>query len=172
MDGTTETGAEAAPPVVELAAPEDPLLRELLAYWQDVHRADSRLPGRGDIDPTAMPHLLTSLFLVDVEAEAKAEAIYRIRLMGSIHEQLYGRGFTGCTLEQAMGDGARYFRCNFDKVRERRAPLSYRGKLVWWAERDWIDFESIQMPLSTDGMRIDMILGAAVFSSNGRRLRA
>lgn len=171
MYGITETGAEAMPPVVELAAPEDSSLCELLAYWQSAHRADSRLPGRADIDPTAMPHLLASLFLVDVEAEADAEAIYRIRLMGSMHERLYGRSFTGDTVEQAMGDGARYFRCNFDKVRQRRAPLSYRGKLVWWADREWIDFESIQMPLSADGTRIDMILGAAVFSSNGRRLR-
>jgi hypothetical protein len=172
MDGITGTGAEAAPPVVELAAPEDPMLRDLLAYWQGAHRAGGQLPGRADIDPTAMPHLLTSLFLVDVETEAEADAVYRIRLMGSLHERLYGRSFTGRTVEQAMGDGARYFRCNFDKVRERRAPLSYRGKLVWWSDRDWLDFESIQMPLSTDGTRIDMILGAAVFSSNGRLLRA
>jgi hypothetical protein len=174
MYGIRETGAEAPPPVVELAAPEDPALRALLAYWQGAHRADGGLPGRADIDPTALPHLLASLFLVDVEAgaEAQARAIYRIRLMGSLHEQLCGGSFTGRTVDEAMGDGARYFRCNFDQVRQRRAPLSYRGKLVWWAARDWFDFESIQMPLATDGTRIDMILGAAVYSSNGRRWRA
>lgn len=172
MRGITEAGAAAAPPVVELAAPEDPALRELLAYWQGAHHADGGLPGRADIDPTALPHLLASLFLVDVEADTSPLATYRIRLMGSLHERLYGGSFTGRTVEEAMGEGARYFRCNFDQVRQRRAPLCYRGKLVWWQPRDWIDFESIQMPLSADGTRIDMILGAAVFSSNGRRWRA
>lgn len=169
MNAVADARAEASPRVEEVAAPEDLLLQSLMSYWQDRHPQPGLLPGRDDIDPAALPRLLPHLFLIDVE-EGEETPVYRVRLTGGVHDRLYGGSFVGQTVEEAMGEGARFFRCNFDQVRERRAPLCYRGKLIWWEDRDWLDFESIQMPLASDGVKIDMILGAAVFSLLGRKL--
>lgn len=170
MEQTRAAPDSGAPAVVEVATPQDLLLQDVLAYWRGKCPDEDTLPGRAAIDPTEIPRLLPHLYLVDVEQAAALQPVYRLRLIGSVHERLYGgKVQIGRTVDELMGERARYFHCNFDAVRRRRAPVGYRGKLVWWPDRDWLDFESIQMPLAGDGRNIDMILGATVFSILGRK---
>jgi hypothetical protein len=39
-------------------ASADARVHELFRYWQDIHPTDGGLPGRAQIDPTAIPSLL------------------------------------------------------------------------------------------------------------------
>lgn len=150
--------------------PQDLLLQELRAYWQSRCGANGRLPGRAEIDPADLPQLLPYLFLIDVETGSDAlRPGYRVRLLGSAQTVIYNGNYTGQTIEDMMGGKATLFRHAFDQTRLRRGPVGYAGKLVWWFGKEWIDFESIQMPLAGDGRQIDMIIGAGVFSVMGRK---
>ncbi len=157
------------PRIQERPAPEDLLLQDLLAYWQSKIGPDGRLPSRSDIDPAERTHLLPYLFLIDVESGAGPQPAYRVRLLGTAQSVIYNGSFAGQTIDQMMGSKATLFHHAFDQVRLRRGPVGYAGKLIWWFGKEWIDFESIQMPLAGDGENVDMIIGAAVFSIMGRK---
>lgn len=163
-----ETGPD-APRIREMPAPQDLLLQDLLVFWQSKCGPSGRLPGRGDIDPADKPQLLPHLFLIDVDGTGDARPDYRVRLIGTAQSVIYNGSYTGQTIEQMMGSKATLFRHAFDQARQRRGPVGYAGKLVWWFGKEWIDFESIQMPLASDGNTIDMIIGAGVFSIMGRK---
>lgn len=157
------------PKIREVPAPRDLVLRNLLAYWRSKCEPDGRLPGRAAIEPADLPQLLPHLFLIDVESGNDTAPAYRVRLLGTAQSVIYNGSYTGQTIEQMMGSKATLFRHAFDQVRQRRGPVGYEGKLVWWFGKEWIEFESIQMPLASNGDAIDMIIGAGVFSIMGRK---
>lgn len=165
MNDTTAEG----PRIREMPAPQDLVLCDLLAYWRSKCGPDGRLPGRAAIDPADLPQLLPHLFLIDVEGGEEAAPAYRVRLLGTAQSVIYNGSYTGQTIEQMMGSKATLFRHAFDQARHRRGPVGYAGKLIWWFGKEWIEFESIQMPLAGDGNAIDMIIGAGVFSIMGRK---
>ncbi len=59
---------------------ESNTLRQLFLYW-DEKRGHCRAPSRDDIDPAGIREVLSSVFLIDVEAEPRR---YRVRLMGTV----------------------------------------------------------------------------------------
>lgn len=132
-------------------------LRALYAYWQDLRR-DGRLPARVDIDPSRIPDVLPNIGLFDVE---QAPRRYRIRLMGMQIVSWYGCDLSGRYLDEIdFGDRPEFTFALLDQVVDRRAAGHMTGEYTKQDGRT-IRYERLFMPLSSDGRRVDMVIGAA-----------
>lgn len=127
----------------------------VFSYWASLRR-DGRLPARADIDPARLKKLLPTVSLTDV---LDGPLDYRIRLAGTALYPVYGCEITGKGLRDIYSrETAGYWRTELDKVVRLRRPgvgchnLAWRGaphtSLIW-----------MRLPLSSDGERVDMILG-------------
>lgn len=131
-------------------------------YWQEKCRG-RRMPARADFDPVEMPvRLLPYLMLVDVVPDARR---FVYRLVGTGEVEIRGNdptgksvieGFFGTTIEDAL---SWYTRCV-----ELKAPLVDAEPFVAFNGR-YITEETIFLPLSDDGINVNMIM---VFSHSSR----
>lgn len=135
-------------------------LRDLIAYW--LAAAGGRaMPARADIDPTRIPSLLPFVWLCDHLSDAGR---FRYRLMGDHVRHAYRDNVTGRFLDEieppkATEDIAYCFR----QAVEQPCVVHIDGWL--YADTDKpTPGECILLPLASDGARVDMILGATVFS--------
>ncbi len=127
---------------------------ELFAYWASLKRA-GKLPSRSDIHPAGFQRLLPTVSLIDVREDGD----YRQRLAGTELYSVYGREITGRTLGDIYNSqAADYWRIQLDEVVRTGKPgvgvhnLSWRGaghiQILW-----------LRLPLATNGVDVDMILG-------------
>lgn len=127
----------------------------LYDYWRS-KCGNRKMPRRADIDPTEIPpRLLPCISLVDVVADARR---YVYRLVGTADVQVRGHdptgksvieGFYGPDVEDALG-------C-YDKVVATRAPLLDPVPFMATNGR-YSTEETIFLPLSDDGINVNMIL--------------
>ena len=135
------------------------ILSDIHRYWLDC-RGQRPMPSRADIDPADIPQLLPYLLLTDLLDDGR----YRFRLVGTEVERSFGAPMTGRTLEELMsGDYLAFMRSLYRKViAEKRAIYStsrYSG-----ADGDSPLFtKRVMMPLSSDGLVVDMVISAQVF---------
>ena len=135
------------------AAIGDDGMRRLLAYWS-AKRRGRELPARADIDPVDMSFALGRLALIEV---AEPAGQFRIRLQGTELLWWLGRDLTGKTLEQIAAPALRTLILEMlaDCI-DKRAPIHRAGSLV---VNDILrGYETLILPLSADGQRIDMLL--------------
>jgi hypothetical protein len=133
-------------------------------YWRE--RCGSRLmPARSDIDPVDMPHqLLPFINLVDVVAD---ERRYVYRLVGTGDVEVRGQDPTGkSVLDGFFAPCAEDALSCYDQVVATRTPLLDPNPFIA-PNGKYVMEETIFLPLSSDGVKIDMIL---VFS-HSRDLR-
>lgn len=133
-----------------------PLLRRLFEYWFD--KAAGRMaPARGDIDPVDFSYAIGWTTLVDV-LETGAE--FQARVFGGGMAMMAGQELTGRTsaamqdpeLRQAIVTNLRWVVTN-------RKPLRiYREQTT--AQRRY-RYETVILPLSSDGRQVDQLLMAA-----------
>ena len=139
---------------------------ELYAYWAGL-RSGPRLPGRGDIKPEDFKRLLPTVSLIDVRRDPLD---FRLRLAGTGLYSVYGREITGRGLDDVYNSAAAdYWRVELGKIVEERRPavgvhsLSWRGashmSILW-----------LRLPLATNGVDVDMILGYDAVVGNTRGL--
>ena len=132
------------------------VVRQAYAYWRSKQTGEL-LPGRADIRPEDVPHLLPYLFLVDVTRRPIA---FRFRLVGTAFNEWSGREYTGVALtQQEFGP---HWRRVFDDytLAVRRAEPRYAAYQAPWVSREHRYYERIVAPLATDGRRVDMLFGA------------
>jgi hypothetical protein len=136
----------------------DPRLAALRRYW-DAVRGRRAMPSRADIDPADIPRLLPHLFLVDVGATVDD---LRWRLAGTEVVRLFGLEVTGRPVGTGMLPTAgRLMRARFAFVARNAHPAYATG--VMQAERnDHTPFQRLLLPLSSDGVRVDMLVGILV----------
>ena len=141
------------------AAPEitHPELRELHQHWE-ARRGTRPMPARADFDPVELPRaLLPNLFLVDVEEEPRR---FRYRLVGTELTAVMKRELKGLYIDEMPFLFRKFALPAYAEVMERAAP-TYRQ--INALEALWrIRYERLLLPLSDDGRRINMILGAIV----------
>ncbi len=129
-------------------------LRELYAYWR-LKAANRKLPARADIDPCEIPTLLPYLCLIDVVGNPAA---FRYRLIGTKVVDLRGNDITGRWVDDDL-----YPKNLHDVVTmmssavETRAPVVGHNRF-WVPGKTWSKVEWLNLPLSTNGERIDMLL--------------
>jgi len=134
----------------------DDSLRLLYTYWRSKCRG-RRMPSRADIDPTEMGFILGWMNLIDVLHDPFR---FRFRLQGTMLAASSGVEMTGRFLEEhPHPDHRAFLRRIWELTVERREPtlLRHERKIT---NRSRI-YESLRLPLSSDGDAIDMLMVAA-----------
>jgi len=141
-----------------------PEMNEIHAYWL-AKRGQRRMPSRQDIEPTEIPRLLRNVMLIDVLHDP---ARFRYRLIGTNVVDATGENRTGKCF-----DSVDFFAAN-PIVREQYAAAVATGEPVHSLEpfyrldtRREYEVERLLLPLSSDGVTVDMILVYFHFKSGG-----
>ena len=137
-------------------------LSDLYAYWRSIRPADGVLPGRQHFDPIAIPRLLPSIWILDIQREPFR---LKYRLVGTNIVTVHHADFTGRWYDEARPallkvspDYTRYRRM----AEEGRATWR-RGKPVLAVDPHWHTTENVMMPLATDGRNVDKLLCASIY---------
>jgi hypothetical protein len=133
------------------ATPAD--VQALYGYW-DKKRGSRLMPARSDLDPADLVPFLPSILLVDVVMD---DRLYVYRLVGTREVHMRGSDPTGKpVMENSFHDRALALR-NYDQVVLSKAPHLDATPTVS-SDREWLDMESIFLPLSENGNEVDKIL--------------
>jgi hypothetical protein len=140
-----------------------PKVKWMYEYWQ-AKRMGREMPRRSDFDPLEMRSVLGNLCLVEVTAEAPRRYLFRVD--GSNLANITGFDLTGKFADQLPDPAYRdYGLALYDRVVAARAPV------ILVSDEDWagvgMRVESVTMPFSTDGARVDYLLDA-VFPTKHR----
>lgn len=128
---------------------------ELYAYWQ-TRRPEGRLPSRADISPEGFKRHLPGVSLTEV---IHGGARFRFRLAGTGLYRVYGREITGLSLEGAFPSrAADAWSEELQKVVATRKPGAGAHSLAWRGS-EHLTVLWLRLPLSSDGRRVDMLLG-------------
>jgi hypothetical protein len=151
-----------APAVGRLVRSADQLYRRkhrrLYDYWQSLRPEGHGLPSRRDIDPLEIPDLLANLWLTDVVSET-GTVRFRERLVGTTLARLYGRDTTGKFFEEIYaGEHLARQLATYRAVVEHALPHLARLR-VPLADRDFIIYDRLMLPLASDTRTPDMIIG-------------
>ena len=133
---------------------------EVFRYWR-AQRRGRRLPARRDIDPLAMKKNLPLISLIDVTNPHPVNdpEAFRQRLAGTELYAAYGEEITGKTISEIyMADQAQYWAQELSLVVETKKPNVGLHSLAWRGSKDMALFW-IRLPLASDGVNVDMILG-------------
>ncbi|WP_417513585.1 PAS domain-containing protein [Minwuia sp.] len=135
---------------------ESRIIRDGAAYW-DRLRGERPYPLRRDVDPLTMPrHLLPYVLLIDIISTNPPD--FRWRLIGTHVTGVMGRDSTGRVWSELYSEE------HFETLTIGPRTALTTGqpcRTVAGApdnERNFITLESIDLPLSTDGVAIDMLL--------------
>jgi hypothetical protein len=132
-------------------------IRDLMAYWQG-KCAGRVMPRRADIDPVDIPSHLRDVFLLDVLDGGKD---FRYRLIGTRIVAGMGRDATGrriTELYRRQPEAATALVQLFGKGVAEKRPVFVRGRIFWLPTRDVRLFEAGYLPLSEDGVTVNMVL--------------
>ena len=139
-----------------LDAPCEPGLQTLHRYWTSKCGTQS-MPSRSLIRPSEIKPLLPYVMIWSVE-DARTER-YSIRLVGDAIVQFTGKHVTGLTVDETMApDAARLLKHVFADICATGVPRFRAGKAYWAQHQDYRNFEACFLPLSEDGVTVNMIL--------------
>lgn len=139
-----------------------PTLSFLRDHW-NAKRGARAMPSRDDLRPAEMRAHLGWLCMLDV-LDGGAE--FRYRLIGTMISEYFFWNPTGKTVSEAFAAQPAKLR---DAVLgvcrcavQSRAPLRVYGD-AGWAGKGIEECEGLYLPLSSDGMKVDVLLHAFVF---------
>jgi hypothetical protein len=139
-------------------------IQTVYRYWKDKAGA-RRMPARRDIDPVDLVPFLPSIMLVDVctpapeSGNAAAHGHYVYRLVGTREVEMRGSDPTGKPVAtHALGGMTDLALQNYDTVVRTRMPLFDRNEEDVQIHERLRDLDSVLLPLSSDGDRVDMVL--------------
>jgi hypothetical protein len=143
---------------------EDPAgqrLRAIYAYWDDKRRG-RLMPSRVDIDPLELKPFLPQLVLLDVEGDPPR---FRYRLVGTEVTEVR-RGLPKCDPTGEFVDAVTHHQGtsavlgHYRRVVAEQKPSLDAGTYAQSQERPWARFSRLVLPLSTDDVRVNMLLVA------------
>lgn len=124
-----------------------------LRYWRSKSEAAS-IPSRSQIDPLEMRHFLSKVLMIDVESERE----FTYRLCGTHVAAINGKDLTGQRASEVnLGASSPQFIEAYQSAIRGREPILFTGDL-WWQDRQWVGFEQIILPLSTDSLAVDKLM--------------
>lgn len=141
----------------------DHKLRRLYDYWRSLCQ-ESAYPSRRDIDPVDIPDLLPNIFLLDVIGDAQD---FVFRLAGTLVEDAFSmplRGKSIADIQRAAGTPIPV--AQHVEVARGGGPRYREGEMLV-AGRDHWKTHRLLLPLSSDGQRVDVLMGGAVFLIGG-----
>lgn len=136
----------------------DPILSGAFRYWRR-QRGSRAMPPRRAIDPIEIPRLLPNLQLIDVVEGGR----FRYRLTGTGLVTAFGKEYTGKHLDELFaGDELAYAVRVYSTVCSERRPVFLRNR--YGTTRDVAMVANrLYMPLSDDGVSVNVIFGALTF---------
>jgi hypothetical protein len=133
----------------------DEHVRELYAYWNG-RRAGRTMPLRTDIHPADFPHHLPGIVLVDVRWQETLDFVYRV--VGTREAEARGFNPTGKrVVGNWFGSGEERVLNNYRFVATKASYL-YDYDPFMTKDGHFLVDESLFLPLSFDGARVDQIL--------------
>jgi len=148
---------EATPELDEfLQRPENAAFLEFYEYWRRTG-AGKAMPARADIDPLDIPQLLANVFLMDVVRGPPQR--FRFRLVGTRIAELEGEMTSKFLDEFVPGAAGTAMARHYEDTVEGR--LSVRRETLHWRKREYINYDVLLLPLSSDGRTVDMLMGLA-----------
>jgi hypothetical protein len=173
----TELGSPSDPSLVEEIETPDVTpelleatgMRRLYEVWIDAARGSGRsMPARADIDILELTSYIGELSLLEVVDDG---ADFRYRVLSGGAAKLLGRDYTGMLLSETAS--------HRDRERVERLMQRYRRvvelKVPWYArtpaipEMPVLYTERLALPLSDDGIKVNMILMARKSGPRRRR---
>ena len=149
--------------VVESVSPERiraESLRNLLSYWQTKSAHLGRLPARADLQPDEMLPFLPFVALITVQNQ---DPRFQFRLVGTGIVGAFGRETTSRAVDEKLfGDNASEVERFFSIPVQTRGPAYATGKYTVAPTGRGLPFETLLVPLSSNGQAIDMLLGGLV----------
>lgn len=130
-------------------------LIELLRYWKSLSSV-GRLPGRKDIDPLNIPHILPYCELLDVYLDPLD---FEYRLIGTKIDEITCGKYTGLRVSEIPTQIApslvyELYREVVESKKPVRTVLPYIGD-----QPGIVEVESLVLPLANNGHDVDMLLG-------------
>jgi hypothetical protein len=148
---------EATPELREfLHRPENAAFLEFYEYWLG-KGAGKGMPARADIDPLDIPALLANVFLIDVVPGKPRR--FRFRLVGTRITELEGEMTNRFLDEFVPGAAGTAMARHYEDTLEGR--IYVRHETLHWRKRDYINYDVLLLPLSSDGRTVDMLFGLA-----------
>ncbi|HYM02503.1 MAG TPA: PAS domain-containing protein [Stellaceae bacterium] len=152
--------------VIDPGALDDARFEEIRAYWNN-KRGVRPMPARADIDPLELKSHLGDLLLIDVFPDLSD---FRFRLLGTNITATYGRDNTGRTVREIYetSDPETFTSLStlYRVVATARVPVR-AGFSLRAVNKAFIKFDSLYLPLSSDGVAVDMILCETHFTVMG-----
>lgn len=131
----------------------------LTEYWTE-KKAGRIAPARRDIEPADLRDLLPNVFLVDVERHPTR---FRFRLVGTEIVEAYGIDATGRFLDDLdFSDRAPSVIAHYAAAVTTREPSCHSVQFTRGSGRH-LSYERVILPLSADGVSVDMLLGGICF---------
>ena len=135
-----------------------PALRSLFDYW-DGKRGDQRFLLRSQLEPREIASLLPLVFILKVQQEPRR---YLIQLMGTEIVAQVGGDYTGRYLDELdLGEIKEKVLAGYDHVVDRVEPHLEFAEFTQ-RRRGKMQVERLALPMSTDGEKIDLILGSVI----------
>jgi hypothetical protein len=139
-----------------LHKPENGPFLEFHEYWQR-KGAGKVMPARADIDPLDIPQLLANIFLVDVVPGDPQR--FRFRLVGTRIAELEGEMTNRFLDEFVPGAAGTAMARHYEDTAQGR--LYVRHETLHWRRRDYVNYDVLLLPMSSDGRTVDMLFGLA-----------
>src|SRR5690242_10747713 len=138
---------------------ESPALLAIARHWHAV-RANGRIPGWSDLEPSAIAAHLTRLWSFKYDRHSGE---FTARLAGNRIMVATGHSFRGTTLKELHPPHI-YDRSKAELTRVVTGPMIYRCRgPLFRAGGHTVDGERIVLPLAEDGSRGDGLLGASEY---------
>lgn len=159
-----ETGSTVlTPEMIEnpsLIPVESPVIRDALTYWRDRRPGPGLLPGRQHIDPTEIPRLLQSIWLLDVVRDDPdyPKMRFRCRIFGGHFLDSWGPRMQGKLLDTVSNFTGSDGEADLIAVCETGIPRHYNGAPSVDPFTMVASVEALMLPLARDGRTIDMLM--------------
>lgn len=141
---------------------QNPVLAFLKTYW-DRKRGKRAMPARADIRPPEMKEHLGWIILLDVLPGAED---FRFRTVGTRVTEYFLTDATGKTVTEAFArygdDAVKAVLATHRKVARDGVAVRVHGGAGLF-DRAFLDFDALYLPLSDDGISVNMILSAFTF---------
>ncbi len=155
---------ENASAVVPLQTIESPILRQAVAYWDELRGARA-YPAREDMKPRDLTPLLRNIVLLRLLDGGKD---YEYRIVGDAHVIAHGFTMQGLRVSDVDSYAPGYgtvLKSLYDRAVRRREAYAFRG----WLQRSdrnqrYLYSESVFMPMGPAGEAIDHVLTVSVYT--------
>jgi hypothetical protein len=136
-----------------------PKLRRLYEYWCE-KRGDRKMPSRADLDPLDMTFIMGNMILVDVIDGSPLR--FHIRLHGTNLVRRVGYEMTGKMLDELpQSEFLMLAQESFTRVATSAEPTA--GKRDRVIDERFARYETVIMPLSSDGQRVERLLIGLIY---------